>query len=129
MFQVVERSIGSLVNDIVGNVQEIIRSEVRLAKAEVTEELTKARRAMIWLVAGAVIATMAFGFLLLTAVYVLAHFVQPWVAALIVALGSGAIGGALAAVGASQMKRVSLPPPRTITSVQENLQWAKAQAK
>jgi uncharacterized membrane protein YqjE len=129
MFQVVERSIGSLVNDIVGNVQEIIRSEVRLAKAEVTEELTKARRAMIWLVAGAVLATMAFGFLLLTAVYVLEHFFQPWVAALIVALGSGAIGGALAAVGASQMKRVSLPPPRTITSVQENLQWAKAQAK
>jgi uncharacterized membrane protein YqjE len=129
MFQVVERSIGSLVNDIVGNVQEIIRSEVRLAKAEVTEELTKARRAVIWLVAGAVIAMMAFGFLLLTVVYVLAHFFQPWVAALIVALGSGAIGGALAAVGASQMKRVSLPPPRTITSVQENLQWAKAQAK
>ena len=129
MFQVVERSIGSLVNDIVGNVQEIIRSEVRLAKAEVTEELTKARRAMIWLVAGAVVATMAFGFLLLTVVYVLAHFFQPWVAALIVALGSGAIGGALAAVGASQIKRVSLRPPRTITSVQENLQWAKAQAK
>jgi uncharacterized membrane protein YqjE len=129
MFQVVERSIGSLVNDIVGNVQEIIRSEVRLAKAEVTEELSKARRAMIWLVAGAVLATMAFGFLLLTAVYVLEHFFQPWVAALIVALGSGAIGGALAALGASQMKRVSLPPPRTITSVQENLQWAKAQAK
>jgi len=129
MFQVVERSIGSLVNDIVGNVQEIIRSEVRLAKAEVTEELTKDRRAMIWLVAGVVLATMALGFLLLTAVYVLAHFFQPWVAALIVALGSGAIGGALAAVGASQIKRVSLRPPRTITSVQENLQWAKAQAK
>ena len=129
MFQVVERSIGSLVNDIVGNVQGIIRSEVRLAKAEVTEELTKASRAMIWLVAGVVLATMALGFLLLTAVYVLAHFFQPWVAALIVALGSGAIGGALAAIGATQMKRVSLPPPRTITSVQENLQWAKAQAR
>jgi len=129
MFQVVERSIGSLVNDIVGNVQGIIRSEVRLAKAEVTEELTKASRAMIWLVAGVVLATMAFGFLLLTIVYVLAHFFQPWVAALIVALGSGAIGGALAAIGATQMKRVSLPPPRTITSVQENLQWAKAQAR
>jgi uncharacterized membrane protein YqjE len=129
MFQVVERSIGSLVNDIVGNVQEIIRSEVRLAKAEVTEELTKASRAMIWLVAGVVLATMALGFLLLTIVYVLAHFFQPWVAALIVALGSGAIGGALAAMGATQMKRVSLKPPRTINSVQENLQWAKAQAR
>jgi uncharacterized membrane protein YqjE len=129
MFQVVERSIGSLVNDIVGNVQEIIRSEVRLAKAEVTEELSKARRAMIWLVAGAVLATMAFGFLLLTAVYVLEHFFQPWVAALIVALVIGAIGGALVAIGAAHLRRVSLAPSRTVTSVQENIQWAKAQAK
>ena len=129
MFQVVERSIGSLVNDIVGNVQQIIRSEVRLAKAEVSEELTKARRAMIWLVAGAVLATMAFGFLLLAVVYMLAQFVQPWVAALIVAVGSGAIGGALVAIGATQLKRVSLPPSRTVTSVQENIQWAKAQAR
>ena len=129
MFQVVERSIGSLVKDIVGNLQQIIRSEVRLAKAEVSEELTKARRAMIWLVAGAVLATMAFGFLLLGDVYLLAHFFQPWVAAVLVALITGAIGGALAAIGATQLKRVSLPPSRTVTSVQENIQWAKAQAR
>src|SRR5262245_53315128 len=126
VFQMVERSIGSLVKDIVGNLRQIIRSEVRLAKAEVTEELTKARRAVICLVAGAVLATMAFGFLLLGAVYLLAHVFQPWVAAGLVALAVGVIGGALVAIGATQLKRVSLPPPRTITSVQENIQWAKA---
>ena len=94
VFSVVERSISSLLKDIVGNLQQIIRAEVRLAKVEVGEELSKARQAMVLL-----------------------------------AIGAGAVGGALVAVGISQIKRVSLPPARTVTSVQENIQWAKAQAR
>jgi uncharacterized membrane protein YqjE len=128
MFDVVERSIASLVKDIVGNLQQIIRAEVRLAKVEVAEELTKARRAMVFLAVGALFATMAVGCLILAAVYLLAHFVQPWAAAVLVAVGVGAIAGVLVAIGATQLKRVSLPA-RTVTSVQENIQWAKAQAR
>jgi len=129
VFGVVERSISSLLKDIVGNLQQIIRAEVRLAKVEVGEELSKARQAMVLLAIGGLFAAMALGFLLLGAVYALAHVVQPWVAAVLVAIGAGAIGGALVAVGVSQIKRVSLPPARTVTSVQENIQWAKAQAR
>ena len=128
MFDVVERSIASLVKDIVGNLQQIIRAEMRLAKVEVAEELSRAGRAMVLLAIGGLLATMALGCLILAAVYGLAHFVQPWAAALLVALGVGAIGGLLAAIGATQLKRVSLPA-RTVTSVQENIQWAKAQAR
>ena len=128
MFDVVERSIASLVKDIVGNLQQIIRAEMRLAKVEVGEELTRVRRAMVLLAVGVLFATMALGCLILAAVYVLAHFVQPWAAAVLVALGVGAIGGVLVAIGATQLKRVSLPA-RTVTSVQENIQWAKAQAR
>ena len=129
VFGVVERSISSLLKDIVGNLQQIIRAEVRLAKVEVGEELSKARQAMVLLAIGGLFAAMALAFLLLGAVYALAHVVQPWVAAVLVAIGAGAIGGALVAVGVSQIKRVSLPPARTVTSVQENIQWAKAQAR
>jgi uncharacterized membrane protein YqjE len=128
VFDVVERSIASLVKDIVGNLQQIIRAEMRLAKVEVAEELSRAGRAMVLLAIGVLFATMALGCLILAAVYGLAHFVQPWAAALLVALGVGAIGGVLAAIGATQLKRVSLPA-RTVTSVQENIQWAKAQAR
>jgi hypothetical protein len=128
-FSVVERSIASLLKDIVGNFQQIIRAEVRLAKVEISGELTKARQAMVLLALGALFGVMALALLLLGAVYLLAQVVQPWVAALLVALGAGAIGGALAAVGARQLKSVSLPPARTVTSVQENIQWAKAQAR
>jgi len=129
VFNVVERSISSVLKDIVGNLQQIIRAEVRLAKVEVAEELTKARQAMVLLVLGGLFGVMALALLLLGAVYLLAQVVQPWVSAVLVGLGAGAIGGAFAAVGARQLKRVSLPPARTVTSVQENIQWAKAQAR
>jgi len=126
---VVERTVASLLKDIIGNVQQIIRAEVRLAKVEVAEELGKARRGVALLAAGALFGVMALGFLLLGAVYLLAHVVQPWVAAMLVALGAAVIGGALLVVGARQLKLVSLTPPRTVNSVQENIQWAKAQAR
>ena len=129
MFAVVERSIASLLKDIVGNVQQIIRAEVRLAKVEIAEEVGKARRGVILLALGGIFATLALAFLLLGAVYLLAHFVAPWLAAILVAIGAAVIGGALVIVGVRQLQTVSLPPARTVTSVQENIQWAKAQAR
>src|SRR5262249_22209225 len=129
MFQVVERSIGSLLKDIVGNVQQIIRAEVRLAKAEVTEELTKARRGVVLVAIGGLFSVMALAFLLLGAMYLLSSIVQPWIAAVLVGFGTGVIGGGLVAGGVQQLKLVSLPPPRTVTSVQENIQWVKAQTR
>jgi uncharacterized membrane protein YqjE len=129
VFAVVERTIASLLKDIVGNLQQIIRAEVRLAKVEVAEELGKARRAMALLVIGALFGSLALAFLLLGAVYLLAQVIQPWAAAALVALGAGAIGAALIGVGVRQLKLVSLPPARTVTSVQENIQWAKTQTR
>jgi len=129
VFAAVERTLASLLKDIVGNVQQIIRAEVRLAKVELAEEVGKARRAMILLAIGALFGAMALALLLLGAVYLLAHVVQPWVAAVLVALGAGAIGTALLVVGARQLRLISLAPGRTVNSVQENIQWAKAQAR
>lgn len=127
--EVVGRSMAEVLKDIAGNLQQIIRAEIRLAKVEVREEMAKAKRAAIMIVLGAMFGALALALLLLAAVYLLAGWVQPWLAAAIVAVGAGAVGGALAAVGAKQLKLVALPPPRTVTSVQENIQWAKAQTK
>jgi len=119
----------SVLKDIVGNLQQIIRAEIRLATVEVRDEMAKAKRAATLIVIGALFGTLALALLLLAAVYLLAAVVQPWLAAVIVALGAGVIGGALVAIGAKQMQLISLPPPRTVTSLQENIQWAKAQTK
>ena len=124
-----DRSIAAVLKDIVGNLQQIVRAEIRLAKVEVREEVAKAKRGAIFLVIGGLIAAMALGFVLLSAVYGLATVVQPWLAALIVGAAAAAIGGLLVSAGAKQFTQVNLAPPKTIATVQENIQWAKSQAK
>jgi hypothetical protein len=59
---VVERTVASLLKDIIGNVQQIIRAEVRLAKVEVAEELARRAAASRYWPAGALFGVMALGF-------------------------------------------------------------------
>ena len=120
-----DRSIGAVLTDVVADVQQIVRAEVRLARAEFREELTKARRGATFLVAAGVIAALGLGVMLLAAVYALATIWPPWAAALTVAAVTLVIGGALAASGLSQLKSVTWAPDRTASSVKENIQWVK----
>jgi hypothetical protein len=124
-----DRSIASVLSDIVGNIQQIVRAEVRLAKTEVHEEIGKAKRGMVFVAAGAATALLASVFILLTAVYALALIWPLWVAALVVGVGTGLIGFLLLTGGIRQIRSVSLPPPRTVESIQENIEWAKTRAR
>lgn len=124
-----DRPISTVLSDIVGNVQQIVRAEVRLAKAEVREEAGKAKRGLVLLGAGAVGFMFAGGFLLLGAVYALATVWPAWAAALVVAVGTAAIGGFIVAAGVKNLKSVSLAPPRTVATIQENIEWAKTRAR
>ena len=49
-----DRSFADVLRDIGQNIQEILRSEVRLAKAEISEEARKAKPAGVWIAIGAV---------------------------------------------------------------------------
>jgi hypothetical protein len=120
------RPITVVLKDIVGNLQHIIRAEIRLAQAEVRDEVSKVARAGILIGAGGLFGLLAFGFILLAAVFLLAKVVALWLAATIVAVAVGAVGAVLMVAGKAQLKRVSLPPPKTVTTLQENIRWAKA---
>ena len=120
-----ERSIAAVLTDIVGNVQQIVRAEIRLATLEVRHEVVKARRSATLLTIGGAIAVLALAFLLLACVYALATVVAPWIAALIVAAAAAVVGGAFIAVGMKQMRQVAIAPPRTMATIEENIQWAK----
>ena len=98
-----ERSMATVVQDVVGNLGRIVRAEVRLAKVEVAEEVTGVARqagaAAKGLVVGAIVGQLALGFLLLAGMRALETFfnVAPWLAALLV--------GVLSAVVAMTMVR------------------------
>ena len=54
-----ERPMTEVLKDIIGNVQEMVRSEVRLARVELREEASKTARAGAMLAAGACLAHIA----------------------------------------------------------------------
>jgi protein-S-isoprenylcysteine O-methyltransferase Ste14 len=119
------KSLADLVEDSIGNVQELVRSEIRLARAEVREAAQKAWRAAIPLVIGAALGFYAAGFLLLTAVYALSQAVPPWLAALLVALATGTVSALLLAAGRKRMQQIDPKPRKTIQIAKETVQWAK----
>src|SRR5258705_5880265 len=91
-----ERSVSDVLQDIFGNVQDIVRSEVRLARAEIGTEAEKTARAAKSLIAGAVLALYAGGLLLIAAAYGLSVVLAPWLAAL--AVGAGVAGQSAAVI-------------------------------
>ena len=124
-----DRSIATMVSDIIGDLQQIVRAEVRLARVEIREELTKAKRGAVLLLAGGVVVILAFGVGLLAAVYALEEVWPRWAAALAVAAAVAVVGATFAASGIKHIKGVTLPPQKTVSSIRENIQWAKTRAR
>jgi uncharacterized membrane protein YqjE len=110
-----ERSISSVLHDIVGNVQDIVRSELRLAKTELTDELAKARKGAVLLGVGTLMLWFSVLFVLVAIVYALSLVMPGWAAATVVAIGAGAIAAVCVGLGIRKIKSVRGAPKTTGT--------------
>jgi hypothetical protein len=123
------RPVPEVLEAIIFNVQDIIRSEVRLAKTEIEEDAAIAARAAIALGVGVVLTCWAIGLALLAAVFALAEAVDPWMASLIVSVAVAVVGVAFLSLGAGRFKRTGFGPEKTMESVKETVQWVKDQTR
>jgi len=123
-----ERSTADLVKDIIDLLQDMIRSEVRLAKAEIKEEAIDGGKALSLLAGGALLCLYSIGLFLLACVYGLSVLMPPALAALIVSVVAGAGAAVLGYYGKARLKMVK-PPEKTIESIKENVEWAKNQMR
>ena len=123
------RSMGEIVQSIIADVQEIVRSEFRLVKAEVQEETAKVARSGTPLIVGLLLGLYALGFVLLAAVHALSIVIAAWLAALIVGFAVGAVSLILINMGRNRLKGVKVVPEKTIGSMRENVQWARNQIR
>ena len=121
----IQRSVPEVLQDIVGNLQEIIRSEFRLAKTELKEEASKAAKPAATFGAGLVFGFYGVGFLLLASVYGLSMIMAGWLAALIVGAVLAVVAIGLISSSSKKLKRVNPTPNKTMRSIEENVQWAK----
>lgn len=106
-----ERPVGELVQKLSEQTATLVRQELQLAQLEMKE---KGKRAGIGagLFGGAGgLAFYGLGVLLAAIVLALATFIEPWVAALIVAIVLFAIAGGLALTGKKQVEQATPAAP------------------
>jgi Flp pilus assembly protein TadB len=124
-----DRTFSAVLQDTLRNLQEIVRSEVRLAKVEIRDEAVQAGSSALWIIAGAVGALCSWMFLSWTAVYALAMVMSMWAATLIVAVALASMASVLLVVGLRRFKRIQPIPERTVETLKENLEWMKRSTK
>lgn len=124
-----DRSIVDVLNDIFGNLQDIVRSEIRLAKDEVSDQLRGAKASALGL--GVALLTSAFAalFLLLSAMYALSLVMSIWAAALCVGVAMAVVSTVAFLISGRRMRARRTVAPRTAASTKENLEWAKQSIK
>ncbi len=125
-----ERSLPELFGELAGEMSIMVRQEVDLAKTEVTQKARQVAKDIGFMVAGGAMAYAGFLVLLAAVAIGLGQLGLPWwLAALIVALVVLVVGGLLVQSGLKGLKQQDLKPTRTIESLREDKEWAKAQTK
>ncbi len=114
---------------MISHVSEIFRSELKLARTEIRQDLGRVAKASVLLGAGAVLALYSIGILLLAVVYALQTVVAAWLAAVIVGGSLAVVSAVLFLIGRSLGRKMNLRPEATIRSFEENLSWLKKQTK
>jgi hypothetical protein len=124
-----ERALSDVLQDILRNLQDIVRSEVRLAKVEIRDDARQAAASAVWIAAGTIGALSAWAFLLWTITFALSTRMSMWAATLLVALVLACAASVLVVGGIRRMKRINPIPERTIASIKENVEWIRHPAK
>jgi hypothetical protein len=124
-----ERGIGDLVKQLADQTSTLVRKEIDLAKAEVTQKGKEAGKGAGLLVGGAVVGLLGAGTLVAFIVLLLNRAIADWLAALIVAVVLLALAAALALAGRNRLRQATPPAPQTVETVKEDVQWAKTQTR
>jgi uncharacterized membrane protein YqjE len=123
-----ERTTGEVLASLATNAQGVIRTEIELAKLELTTIAREKAIAVGSFTIAGVLGLFLLGFIGVTIAVTLQLVVPAWLAWLIVTLGYALLAGTGAAVGIRLMKR-SVTPEATKDELTTTADWAKAQAK
>ncbi len=120
-----ERSAGEIVQDVLRDVGDVVRGEVRLARAEVAEKAGKAGKAAGFFGGAAVCALMAVAALVAGGIAGLALFMPLWAAAAAMGVVLAGAGGALYMVGKARLSAIDPIPEQTVQTIKDDVQWVK----
>jgi uncharacterized membrane protein YqjE len=120
-----DRSVGDLLKELSQETSTLVRQEMALARAELTEQGKRAGTGAGMLGGAGVAGLLTLGSLTAMLIALLDTAMATWVAALIATVLWGAIAGVLALQGRNKIKEATPPAPQTVETVKEDVRWAK----
>ena len=123
-----ERSLGELLKELSRETSVLVRKEVELATTEMASRGKVAAGHAATAAAGGALVHAGLLVLLGALVVGLGQLgLTPWLAAVIVAVVTMAVGYGLITTGRSGLRRVSLVPNQTIETLKETAAWTTGQ--
>jgi uncharacterized membrane protein YqjE len=122
-----ERSIPDLLKQLSQETSTLVKQELDLAKAEVTQQGKRAGVGAGFIGGGALFGLGAFGAFTACLIALLGLAMDTWIAALIVTVVYGAIAAVLALRGKNKIQEATPPVPQTVETLKEDAEWAKTQ--
>ena len=125
-----ERPTGELLKQLSDQTTTLVKQEIDLAKAELTEKAKTAGTGAGMFGGAGVAGLFALAALTTCVIAVLDTAMDLWLAALIVAVVYAAVAGVLALQGRNKVQEAGPPvPEQAKESVKEDVEWAKTRAK
>jgi uncharacterized membrane protein YqjE len=125
-----DRPIGELVKQLSEQTSTLVRKELELARAEMTQKGKAAGLGAGMFGGAGLFGLLALGALTACFILALSKAMDGWLAALIVTVAYAAIAGVLALTGKTKVKEAGPPvPEQAKESVREDVEWTKQRAK
>lgn len=121
------KPLGDLFGDLAGEVSELVRKEVALAKLEIGQKAKFVGRNIGYLVVGGAVAYAAMLAIIAAIVMLLAKVMPHWGAALLVGGVVAVVGWLLVSKALSALQETDLMPEQTVETLKEDAAWVKQQ--
>lgn len=118
-------TLSELVGGLSSDVQDLVRGEIALARAEFGQKLQRVLMAETWLLGGALLGLAGLVVALIGVAGILALAIPMWAASLIVGAVVIVIGVSLAKSGLAMLSPEALSPARTAASLRKDAQLIK----
>ncbi len=125
-----DRSLGELFADLAKESSVLVRQEVALARAELTQKAGQVGRDVGFLAVGGLVLYAGLLAIIAAIIILLGTLGLPWwLSALLVGLIVAGAGYFLVQRGMKALKRENLAPRQTIETLKEDAEWAKEQVR
>jgi hypothetical protein len=112
--------IGEIIGGLAGDIQDLVRGEIALARSELDQKLHRILLASVWLLGGALLGFAGLVVLLQGLAAVLVLFLPVWLSALIIGVVVAGVGALFATSGLSKLSLKEISPDRMVANIEKD---------